>query len=132
MNTTKPSTKEVNLLAGNYILNAISWDGYDIENEPATDKERLQFLFDTFNKEFVYPQNLHRYGSIQNVFREWIQGLPSCFNIVFTYYDIIGLAKSWGTLKEDASEAESDKICANYFNFIANKTFQLFKKYKIA
>lgn len=58
-------------------------------------------------------------------------GLPSSFNIAFTNYDILQLAYKWGSLKETDTESRKDKIIANYFNFIAVKTFQLFKKYKI-
>jgi hypothetical protein len=112
-----------------YILNAIDGEGYG--KELNTDQEKLQFLADTFKKEYVFPENLKRYGSYQEVFRQWIMGLPTCFSIDYSYYDTIQLAKKWGTLPENATEKQEDRIKDNWFNLIANKTFILMKKYKV-
>ncbi len=124
-------TKELNEKAFNYILNAIDSSEYGGE-ELATEKEKLQFLFDTFKSECLPPDNFKRYWTVQNYFKEWIQGMPSCFNIAFYNYDIINLAKSWGSIPPNAAEKQEAKIINNYFNFITVKTFQLFRKYKIS
>lgn len=123
------SSKELRQLAQQYILDAINSDVYDVTTK--TDKEKLQFLYDTFKKEFCYEQNLQRYGSEYNCFKEWIPGLPSQFNIEWTNYEIIKLAKKWGSIPENATEQQEDKIIENYWNFITSHTFQLFRKYKI-
>lgn len=72
----------------------------------------------------------HGFGEYRS-FTEWLQGLPSCFNIDFENYKILKLAVLWGSIHEKHTERQADKILENWFNFIMVKTFQLFKKYKI-
>lgn len=122
-------TSELNAHAFNYILNAI--DGEDFEKEFTSNTDKLQFLFDTFKNEYCYPQNLQKYGSYQETFRQWIMGLPSCFNIAFSYCDIIEIAKEWGSIPQNATDKQEQKIIDNWFNLIASKTFQLMKKYRV-
>lgn len=126
MTTKRISTKELNEKVYKYILQSIDGEGYDVDLR--TDEERIRFLFNTFFSEYGY--NIDRYG-MQGAFREWCMGLPSCFNIAFTNFDIIQLAKLWGSIPIDATDRECERIVENYFNFITVKTFQLFKKYKV-
>lgn len=124
------TTKELNSKVFNYILNAI--DGEDFGKEFTSDADKLRFLFDTFKSEYCYKQNLQRYGgSYQETFRQWIMGLPSCFNIAFSYCDIIAIAKEWGSIPQNATDKQEQKIINNWFNLIASKTFQLMKRAKI-
>jgi len=121
--------QEMNIKYENYIINSISSDNYD--EDPKTSKEKLQFLKDRFINEYWNnnPQ-AQRLGE-QNAFKEWIQGLPSSFNIEFTNYDILKLAKEMGSLPQNATDKQEDRVLENYWNFMANKTFQAFKKYNI-
>ena len=112
-----------------YILDAIDNSGYDDAKELKTDAEKLQFLMDTFKSE--YGWSIERKGQYK-AFEEWIQGLPSSFNIDFENYRILELAKAWNSIPSDATERQEYKILANWFNFITIKTFQLFRKHKIA
>lgn len=123
------TTKELNENVFNYILNAIDGEGFGKEFTSNTDK--LSFLFETFKSEYCYPYNLQRYGSYQETFRQWIMGLPSCFNIAFSYYEIISIGKKWGSIPQNATNKQEQKIINNWFNLIASKTFQLMKKYKV-
>jgi len=130
MMALKSTNREVAAKIRAYILDSIDGDNYGVELN--TDKEKLQFLADTFKSEAVYPENLARHrGNIPAVFAEWCSGLPSSFNIAFTYYDIINLAKSWGTLDKGATEKQEERVTENYWNFIAVKTFQLFNKEEV-
>lgn len=107
-----------------YILDAITPENYDVVC--TNDKEKLQFLADTFNSE--YAEQKHRHISTQDALAYWFSGLPSVFNVVFSNYDIIQLAKSWGTLPQDATEKQEDKITSNYWIFMAAKTMQLMNR----
>lgn len=120
------TTKELKQKAETYILESIDSDAYDIVT--TTDKEKLQFLADTFKKEAGW--NIERVRAYK-AFQEWIMGLPTAFNIEFENYKILELAKSWGSIPNNATELQEDKILDNYWNFITNHTFQLFRKYKI-
>lgn len=113
-----------------YIIDCIDGQGYDLPGDALiTTEGKLRFLHDTFLKE--YGWHVARYGK-QNAFKEYLQGLPSCFNIAFTNHDILELAYKWESLSPSATDKQKDKILENYFNFIAVKTFQLFKKFKIS
>jgi hypothetical protein len=120
---------KLNAFVTAYILNAIDGEGYG--KELSTDKEKLEFVADCFINEYCFKDNLIRYGSYQNVFSEWLMGLPSCINIEFRNYQIIQLAKQWGSIPANATGKQEDKIISNWFNFIAAKTFQLMNKHKI-
>jgi len=88
-------------------------------------------LADCFKSEFLYRDNLLRYGSYQNTFKEWLMGLPSCIDIAFENYRIIEIAKEWGSIPENATEKQEDVVLENWFNLIAAKTFSLFHKHGI-
>lgn len=109
-----------------YILEAIDSEGYDVVT--STPEEKLKFLWKTFNSEYGFM--IKRVGA-QNAMKEWIMGLPSSFNIEFKNFDIILIAQKWGSLPEVFTDKQADKILENWFNLIACKTFQLFRKYKI-
>lgn len=125
----KGKTATLNSFVFPYILNAIDAEGYDLQKLPETDTEKLQFLADTFKSEYGWM--IERVGG-QNAMREWIMGLPSSFNIDFENYRIIELAKEWNSIPANATEREEDKILNNWFNLIAAKTFQLFRKHNIS
>jgi len=114
--------------AKEYIIECISSDGYDVDIEMSVTTDKLRFLYDTFKAE--YGWNIERIGEMA-AFREWCMGLPSSFNIAFTNYDILQLAVKWGSIPAQFTDRQADKILSNYWNFMAVKTFQLFKKYKI-
>lgn len=112
--------------AQEYILNSIDGANYDQITE--TDQEKIEFLIETFKSEYGWA--IERMGT-QKAIEEWLRGLPSAIQIDFYNSDIIDLAKSWGTLRQDATEREEDKILANYWNLLANHILQLAKKYKV-
>jgi len=112
--------------AQEYILNTIDSEPYDVKT--TTDKEKMQFLYSTFIKEFGF--RIEQIG-IQSALAEWYQGLPTVFPLAFTNYDILELAKKWGTLEENATEAKQDKYLEGYWRVLAANTIQLFNKYDI-
>lgn len=128
---TRTNTKEFMNIVTTYIIDAISWDGYDIDLSEATDKEKLQFVADRFDNQYNYPQNKIIFPNIQDRLADWLKGLPSVINIDFENYRILELAREWGTLEEHANERQEDKIIANWFNFISFKILQVMRKHDI-
>ena len=106
-----------------YILDSIDGSGYGIEL--STNIEKIQFLLDTFRKECGW--NIDR-KSTNSAFEEWCQGLPSCFNIVFTNHDILELAKKQGTMPENATEKQEYNILDKYWRYITMRTFELYRR----
>jgi hypothetical protein len=123
------ANKQVKARIEAYILNAIDGSGYD--RQPETDQQKLIFLATTFKTEYCYKANFQRYKTVQAVLREWIMGLPSCFNIAFYNGDILETAKTFGNLPETMTEAQEDKIISQWFDFLAVKTLQLMNKHGI-
>lgn len=112
-----------------YILDCIDSSGHNVDTK--TDHEKVIFLWETFNKEYVYPENIRRYGSLLGCFIEWLPGLPSCLNIEFENHKILQLAQKMGSLAPNATEKQKDRILENYWIFMAKKAFSLFRKHGI-
>lgn len=77
-----------------------------------------------------YGWNVERVGE-QKALAEWLQGLPSAINLPFYNHDILKLAVKFGSLPENATEKQEDKILDNYWDFMANKIGQLFRGYHV-
>lgn len=118
-------SSELDKLAKAYIVDRIDATGYDVP-KLETDAERIQFLYDTFMRE--YGWEVRRIGTVKAL-AEYLKGLPSCCTIAFYHSDILALAREWGSLLPDATERQEQAILDNWWNFAANKTAQLFRKY---
>lgn len=114
-----------------YILDSIDGDGYDVQL--TTDKEKIDFVYDTFSNEYSYTIEHYKRAGIneKRVFADYLAGLPSCINIEFRNYYILEMAKQWGSIPENATERQEDKIISNWFAFIATNFFQLKNKLAI-
>ena len=128
--TTTTTVQTKSKLIGNYILSAIDSEGYG--KDLITDAEKLQFLVDTFNHEYSFTDNLKRYPNTQDRLKNWIMGLPSSFNIDFSYFDIIRVSTDLNLIPIDATQKQKDKIISNWFNLIAYKTIVLMRKNNIS
>tara|TARA_R100001224_G_scaffold10956_1_gene5595 strand:- start:272 stop:793 length:522 start_codon:yes stop_codon:yes gene_type:complete len=97
----------------NYILDTID---EDINGNTLINKnDKTSYIFKRFYAE--YGWNVEQNGKTKAM-TEWLQGLA--LNIDYTYYDIIQLAIAMGSIDKNASESLKDKVCDNYFNFMAN------------
>jgi hypothetical protein len=123
------SKVERNVLIYDYIISCINGEGYNVEL--TNDKEKVLFLWETFKKEYCYPENIHYYGSIQNVFVNWCMGLPSSFNVLFTNNDILNLGKEWDLILESDSESKKDKFVASYWARLYSSFLQVARKNKV-
>ena len=107
-----------------YVLDSIDASGYEGQN-PKTDKEKLQFLKDTFKSEYGFA--IKQKGE-RKAFEEWISGLPSSYNIEFYNNKILELAKKMGSLSQNPTEKQEDQVIEGYFGYMTNQTFRLFEK----
>jgi hypothetical protein len=105
-----------------YILDSIDADNHGVIVK--SDKDRLQFLFDTFKSEYHKEKNIKG-------FADWIRGLPSSFNIDYDFEKIINLSYLFNLMKADADEEDEDYAQQNWFKNIAKEVYQLFDEYKI-
>jgi len=130
--TIKTNSKQFLTHVNAYILEAIDTDGYDLDKQPETEAEKLQFLAEQFKREVNVPYELKKWGNYQTVFSQWLAGIPSCFNVDFANYRIIEIAKEWGSLAQDATEKQEDKVLSNWYNLIAFKTMRLCQRHNIS
>ena len=84
-----------------------------------TDKEKVNIIFERFNSEYNYANNIRRTPNFQLRFAEWLQGLA--INLPYNYNDIIELAKK---LLETDKLKNENRIINNYWSFMA---FQIIK-----
>jgi hypothetical protein len=117
-------TKEQKQFYEDEIIKAIKED----DDVPKTnDRQKLlKYADDRFRSE--YGRQIERVGE-QKARSEWLSGLA--INIPYMSDDIIALAKASGTLKQNASEKQEDKILDNYWNFMSMQIEKANKKYKI-
>lgn len=119
-------SSELDKVVKRYIISQIDADGYD--DNPETVDEKIKFLHNIFLAEYGWC--VDRIGP-QDALREWFMGLPSSCHIEFMNHNILQLAIRWGSLPENATEKQENKILDNYWNFMAAKTCQLFNGYRI-
>ena len=109
-----------------YIIDIID-SGYS-DKPLNTTEEKLNFLRGRFEAEAGW--SIQRIGR-QAAMREWLSGLPSSVSLPFCNYDIIQWAVGLGSLPEEHTEKQADKILDNYWNFCAAKILQLFDGYRV-
>jgi hypothetical protein len=97
-----------------YILECISNED-DLINKDLSDDEKINYLFDRFYNEYGFQ--IDRVGKYEAM-SEWLSGLA--INIPYTYSDILELAVSMGSIDERPNEALQDRVCENYWSFMAN------------
>ena len=121
MKTTTANKGNLDRKAKEYVISCIDLVPYELSTGSA--EGDIMALYSIFSRE--YGHEVIRQGNEVKAFASWCQGLPTCFNIAFYNSDIIELAKEWSSLPARSTESQEDRILENYWNFIANKFFQL-------
>lgn len=102
-----------------------------IDNEKVTPEGKLFELFQAFRSEYNTPYSQKVYPSVQDRLEQWLRGLPSIINHPFSNYDILQWAIKIGTLPENHTEKQADKILENYWRWLAASIVQLGSKFKV-
>jgi len=97
-----------------YILQCLKTEDAFIGKQP-TEDELINYLFDRFNSE--YGWSIEKQGK-QKALTDWLQGLA--IRIPFYYEDIIDLAVEMGSIDKNPNLKLSQKVCDNYWSFMAN------------
>lgn len=110
----------------------INWIDLDVYEESAeTAQEAAQKVVSFIMKEADHPYNRKKLVSDQAIIADHIMGLPSYFNLEYANDEILTLAQKWGSLSENCTEKEEQKIIENYPAFIAGKLQQIANGYHI-
>lgn len=110
-----------------FILDSINAEEYGVVAN--TPKQKLQFVKNTFMAE-KGNRRISQIG-LKNALKEWLMGLPTAIDIPFTYISIIGLAKASGSLPQDATDSQEQRVIDNYWDYMSNQILRLFRKYKV-
>jgi hypothetical protein len=128
------SKKEIKNYYKNIIFDNMTFEGYDLETEPQTDKEKAEQLYKIFCSEYRGKHNDHINEIL--VFSEWLQGLPSTLTVTFYNYEILESAKNYGffymtrngeTVESKGSilERQEERFLNNYWKEISYTFFNL-------
>ena len=109
-----------------YLIESIDFEGHD--KQPETVEDALQMVQEEFER--THTHDIRRYG-YSGAIREWLMGLPSTVKIEFSNYAILQLAVEWGSIPEDYTTKQADKILDNYWSLMAVKLNQLFEGYRV-
>ena len=114
-----------------YILDCINLSDYDIE-APVTPQQAAKIVYDLFAEHCFYENNKKRFnGNEVAMIADYMQGLPSFFDVDYTWYEVDLLAVKWGSMPENFTEKQAQKIHDNWFQFIANKLIQIKNGYHV-
>ena len=100
----------------NYILACLDNED-ELIGKNLSREEKIKYLFNRFNSEYGWKIGRTRNDTKQSVIAEWLSGIA--IHIPYSYYDIIQLAKNMGSVNNDLTSTQEDRICENYWNFMA-------------
>lgn len=100
-----------------YLFDCIHSD----EVELTTDKKKVDYFFGCFQKEFDDEYNRRMYPNLQDRIAQYLQGLPSCIGIAYTYHDILEVKKEWG----GSIICDDDRFISRWFSILAFRLIQM-------
>ena len=103
-----------------YIIDVLKQDMEDTEQ---SEKGLFKWLSVRIHGEYGYMIN--RLG-MQKAMAEWLQGLA--LPIAYWNDDILVLAKKWGSLSANPTEAQEAKIIRNYWMFMSSQLLKFARK----
>ena len=115
-------SSELDQVVKSYLMECI----VDEMEPPMNNLEVINHCQERFHSECGW--NVQRIGRVKAV-EEWLRGLPT--NIAYWNGEILELAVKWGSLPENATEKQEEKITENYWHFMAIKLCQLFDGYRV-
>lgn len=130
----RTTTREFKNKVQQHIIDRLGnpWDyENDHENENATTAEKLQNVVNEFLSWWnSYEQR--RTPSKAEAFKSFLQGLPSCLNAEFTYYNQRESLREWHEQTKAEAERYNDlQVEAAYYHLIFREFTTLCKKYQV-
>ena len=111
----KTNRKEVK----KYLVELIDLEGYDVT--ATTESEKVRAALTICRSEVGHIKNT------QDMIEYWFSGLCSVISLPYLYADIITTARRFC----EFTEAEEEKLCENWFHYLAAQFAQLAAKYEV-
>lgn len=124
MNTTttnknpRTTSKEVKTKIQDYVLSCVSTE--DFTEHDGTLKTSLEIICSEFKRVACYENNIKNLKTYQAAFIDWIWGLPTCFQVDYTNYEILDKMASFG-LPLPTNKEESQGI--DLFTYLVFREF---------
>jgi len=126
-------TKEQNKNYDEYTINAIiDSDSYYhdygqgcswiVGDKMQTPPPAIEIFFSIFENEFNWE--IKKYGEFKALI-DYLMGEPSAIHLPSYHHNQIELAKSFGSIPQDATEKEEQKIIDNFYKFFAMRLIKL-------
>ena len=113
----------VNITLQNYIIDSITNDD---AIEEGTAQDKLNYVFEEFNKQANYPANCLRFKTRDSRIADWMQGLPSCLNVEYENFKILEKLTKLGLVVSTLTEDQEYEILSNWFLTLAVNLAALF------
>ena len=78
----------------NIIVNHIDLEAYDLSNDINL-YDKINTVYNIFKSEYLYENNIKRYRTEENCFKNWLMGLPSVLTVPFYNYEILEKAEEY-------------------------------------
>ena len=102
------------------IIDSIDLKPFDLSNDSYL-YDKVKTTFNIFKREYLHANNANR--PIEEVFSEYLRGLPSVLSVPYMNYDILELAKKEGLI---IKEYDEDKFLEEYWVKLAKAFFTLY------
>lgn len=103
------------------IIDRIDFDGYEFETHATTDDEKILRLVNIARDEVGHEFDRH---GMQAGLEYWLSGLPTVIDLPVYHGEVIAFAEKIGSV-ENPTEKEADKICENFYRFMAVNILQM-------
>lgn len=103
------------------IIARIDFDGYESETPATTDDEKIIRLLEVARAEGGHEFDRH---GMQAGLEYWLSGLPTVIDLPVYHGEVIAFAEKIGSV-ENPTEKEADKICDNFYRFMAVNILQM-------
>lgn len=108
------------------ILNSINGAAYG--QKLTSQSEKIMFFYFKFQEDCA--NEIQDYGILTALMR-YLQTPLTAIDLPHDCYEILDMARELGSLPENSTRIQEDKILAEYWGFVAFQIFELFKKHAV-
>lgn len=111
------------------VIERIDFDGYETHDghpySPKTDDDKIIMLVNQAMQEVDFE--FKRKGMMGGL-SYWLSGLPSCIDLPIYYGQILEFAVKIGSIPANYTEKQGERVCQNFYNFMASNILQMYNK----
>lgn len=118
----KSNSKQVRAKVRATVLDMVqNWDISEYNDQPDTLKNRLEIILNEWESGGNYEYEKRRTPNNHDRFRNWMQGLPSCFEPHIYDSDILETVVSWGLPQREGKPYRPDQTSDLYYYLLISE-----------